>query len=440
MKKTKAILLLLSIGLIFRLAVFFLGYPNPTFTADTQGYLELAQLIQEFSLNNYIGHRTLGYPLLIALAFGNIYVVIAYQFIIGLVTSLLWFLTLIKLNFRVSHSFYTSLFLSTLLNVFIFETTILVECITLFFMSLLVYIVAQEGLNTNRFKINLWLSLVFGALTLIKPFYAFLPFLFLGLYFLNHLKLNLKLLNKSVILIGAIVVYFGWSYVNKVNTGHFVSTTFYGLNTAQNCVRFAEHVPEELSWIGEPYAHYREKSKVEGRDLAMTIWYAYEENAFNSKNLSFPDLSAELGRYAKVAIASNPKAYVNQVLFYSFKDFWSSSIYWEESKFSSKKAEFVLKHIWLVQRQFIKLFRLLFIILTPFVLFNFIKKRKVNHLVVFYAIVFAAAILQALVTYGNNARFSFPFEFLMLISVLYFFKENNGILYFKSMLNKLRLK
>ena len=93
-----------------------------------------------------------------------------------------------------------------------------------------------------------------------------------------------------------------------------------------------------------------------------------------------------------------------------------------------------------MQRQFIKLFRLLFIILTPFVLFNFIKKRKVNHLVVFYAIVFAAAILQALVTYGNNARFSFPFEFLMLISVLYFFKENNGILYFKSMLNKLRLK
>ncbi|PSG86079.1 hypothetical protein [Aurantibacter aestuarii] len=440
MKKTKAILLLLSIGLIFRLAVFFLGYPNPTFTADTQGYLELAQLIQEFSLNNYIGHRTLGYPLLIALAFGNIYVVIAYQFIIGLITSLLWFLTLIKLNFRVSHSFYTSLFLSTLLNVFIFETTILVECITLFFMSLLVYIVAPEGLNTNRFKLNLWLSLVCGALTLIKPFYAFLPFLFFGLYFLNHLKLNLKLLNKSVILIGAIVVYFGWSYVNKVNTGHFVSTTFYGLNTAQNCVRFAEHVPEEFSWIGEPYAHYREKSKVEGRDLAMTIWYAYEENAFNSKNLSFPDLSAELGRYAKVAIASNPKAYVNQVLFYSFKDFWSSSIYWEDSKFTSTTSEYILKRIWYVQRQFIKLFRLLFLLLTPFVVYSFFKKRRITDSIVFYSIIYAAAILQALVTYGNNARFSFPFEFLMLFSVLYVLKEHNSLSYVKSKFKRLQVK
>ncbi len=39
------------------------------------------------------------------------------------------------------------------------------------------------------------------------------------------------------------------------------------------------------------------------------------------------------------------------------------------------------------------------------------------------AFIHAAAILQALVVYGTNAKYAFPYEFFMLVVVLLFLKE-----------------
>ena len=41
------------------------------------------------------------------------------------------------------------------------------------------------------------------------------------------------------------------------------------------------------------------------------------------------------------------------------------------------------------------------------------------------SVIFMASVLQAILTYGTNNRFSFPFEFLIIISGLLYFKEKD---------------
>tara|TARA_R110002012_G_scaffold108801_1_gene251669 strand:+ start:615 stop:1916 length:1302 start_codon:yes stop_codon:yes gene_type:complete len=418
----KAVILLIIFTVLSRLCFWFLLYPNVTFTADSQGYLDLARLIQDFNLNGYLGYRSIGYPFLIFLAGSKLYIVVLYQCLLGILTTLVWFKILCLLKFTTKQSIAISLFFSTLLNVLVFETSILVETLTLFLLSFIIYLIIKKGLNHQSLRYNLQLSVLFGLLTLVKPFYAFLPFLYFGIYILNTFKLNKYLFYKSTIIIGSLISYFGWSYANQLNTGHFVSTTFFGLNTAQNCVRFAEKVPEEYDWIAKPYAAAREEMKTNNEDISMAIWKAYESGAIKTNDLSFPDFSKQLGDYARVAIKENPNDYLHQVVFYSFRDFWRTSIYWEDSKFSSALAKTISTSLWFVQQHILKLFRILFLLCSVLLCLQFFKLKKITIPLALTLTVMAAAILQALVTYGTNARFSFPFEFIMVIVVLHTLK------------------
>ena len=420
----KHISYILGIGLLARLITFFVFYTQATIYPDSGGYIELAERLMSFDLSGYSGKRSPGYPLLIAIAQAEVYVVVFMQFALGLISAVFWYKTLLQLKVNKMLSFYTTLFLSTLLNVIFFETAILVETFTVFLFSWVIFrMVSSQNQSENSLKTELFTGLLLGLLTLVKPFYAFVPFLFYGFYILQHFKLKSIFSKKLLLLVFPLMAYFGWSYVNQLNTGYFVSTTFLGLNTAQNCVRFAEKSPEKYRWISDPYVEYREKSIEENRNLAMTIWYAYEDGAWDAYNLSFNDFSNELGKFARATIKENPVDYFKQVLFYSWLDFWKPVIYWHYDQFNFKHANQFYVLIWFAQKTILYLVRLSFLISIPLLLIKDLKNIKLSISSQLSLLVLAASVLQALVTYGTNSRFSFPFEFIMVFVVITFIQQ-----------------
>lgn len=420
--KDRNIHFIVALGVLLRLIIFALFYNHIAEYPDSSDYYILAEHIKNFSLEGYNGWRSPGYSLFLLLAGGKLRGIIVLQNILGIIASVLWYKTLLHLKIPRKISFYTTFLMITFLHVIFYESAILTESITLFFLSWVVYLLSKYSVYKFSFLKVLYLSAVLAILVIIKPFYIYLPFLIFGMWLLKgfHLKKNLgKLL---LIYILPLFVYFGWSYANKLNTGYFVSTTFLGLNMAQNCVHFAEKGPKQYNWIIEPYVEYREKSIDENRDVAMSIWYAYHQGAFKYKNLSFPDLSNELGEYAKATIYNNPRDYIKQVVFKSWLNFWEPSIFWKYDEIKPGKKLFLI--LWYLQKSILYFYRIIFICLIPYYIYRFVVDKKVKKDTLLFFIVFSASVLQAMVTYGSNSRYSFPLEFIMIITVTYFFVKH----------------
>lgn len=420
--RDKNIKWLLIIGFSFR-ALLFLLYLHVTKVPDSFKFMELTELLLDFNLKNYTGERSLGYPLFMFFALGSWRLTLIYQFVLGIITSVIWYKTLLKLQFSTKVSFRITLFLQSFIYLFFYEATILVETLTLFLISIVFYLLTTDYLVKKSIKLEFLMGSVLGFLVLVKPFFAFLPFLIYGFSILKNFTFKKIIGTKIIILIFPLIAYFGWSYVNKINTGYFVSTTYYGLNISQNCVYFAEKGPKEYDWIAKPYAKFREISIKENEDIAMSIWYAYSAGEFDHKKLSFADLSNELGKYGKETIKNNPRDYWKQVITRSWFDFWKVYDMQEFIVFPIPFVETVISAIWSVQIIILTAFKILFLLLVPYYIFKFFRDKKIGIELIITVTVFSTSVLQALVTYGTNSRYCFPFEYLMIIVVLLFLRD-----------------
>jgi hypothetical protein len=250
---------------------------------------------------------------------------------------------------------------------------------------------------------------------LIKPFYIFLPVLLFVFLFFNRITKRDVLFKYICVAIIPITLFIGWSYINKVNTGHFTSTTFYGFNLAQSCVSFAEKTTPEYAEIGYIYAKYRDEIS-SNKEIAMTIWEA-EPELREKTGLSFPDLSAKLYDYSIATIKENPADYLKQV-FISWCDFWKTSLYWEYDSVAVPHANNVILYVCYAERIILQLVKILFVLLIPYNIIKTAREKKLSPSLIISGIVLTASILQALITYGTNSRFSFPFELLITLSVV----------------------
>lgn len=430
----KNIAFISAFGLLARIIIFFVFYTHVTIYPDSAGYMDLAQHMAALSYGDYDGMRTPGYALLLALSFGNWYITVLYQCVFGIITAVFWYLFLQNLRFSKKQSLYITLFLQTFIHVYFFETAILMESMVLLLLSVVFYVITRPKQTATTL---IFISLIFGYLVLTKPFYLFIPFLLYGFWFLKDPKNWKALALRLVVLVFPVLAYLGWSSVIEKHHGYFSSTTLMGIYLSQNVVRFAEKSPDEYKWLSQPYVTYRDKAMAENKDIAMSIWYAYDDGAYDKYGLEFSELSNALTEYAKVTIANNPMDYLHQVIFYSWTDFWRPTLYWNYSDFNFKHANKIFLAIWKVQKPILYLFRVLFLILVPILIIKAIKNRTMDMGFIIMSVIFIASILQALLTYGTNNRFSFPFEFLIIISVLLYFKERDWW-FLKPLFNKFK--
>lgn len=96
---------------------------------------------------------------------------------------------------------------------------------------------------------------------------------------------------------------------------------------------------------------------------------------------------------------------------------------YNDENFNFKFAGKIKSGIWYFQYIVLLLFRLFFIALIPYYIYQLIITKRLDDEIIIIFIVFINSILQAIVTFGSNDRFSYPFEFIMIILVLLFFKN-----------------
>jgi len=425
--KSKPILLLVLSGILIRIIIFYL-YRHVTLFPDSEGYIALGNQLATFDLSGYNGQRSPGYPFLLFLTGTNLSITLLVQFVMGICTTVLIYKSMLLLRFSTVIAFFTALFLNNWLHVIFYETAILTESLTLFMISLIITLYLKYFSYANSFKKMFLLSLALGFLVLIKPFYFFLPFIFYAFPLLKKFSISTILNKRIVIFIFPVISFFGWSFVNKINTGYFVSTTFYGYNIAQNCVTFAEKTPDTFHTIRDIYVKNREMAKNNNKDVAMSIWFAYDELR-TATGLSFTDLSFQLSEFSKTAIRNNPVDYVYQAICVSWIDFWKTGIYWNYPDFKIPLFNKLFIGLWCLQSAILQYLKLVFVLLFPIQLYDFFTRKIITHELFFSVIIHTTALLQALVTYGNNSRFSYPFEFLMVITVMLFFKRKGWLKY-----------
>lgn len=406
-----ALLILVVFGLICRILFLFFNQ-TVLLTNDSQTYLDLAKIISSGTISGYFGGRTPGYPFLIFLLGNSTKLVVVFQMIIGILSSVIWYRILIFFKCNASVSCLVSLVFSSYLHVLSYEHAILIESINLLVVTLLIYYIIKNKILETAFCLTI--------LVLLKPFYIFLPFVIFAYFIYNNFNWKAIFKQQLVVLILPLFVFISWSYVNFLNTGFFVSSTYFGLNKIQNCVNFIEKAPPEFDWIKTPYLQQRALHSENGLGNPMCIWFAVDNGDFEYKKMTFPQLSYEFGKCADATIKNNIGLYFKQVIFLSFKEFWNV----EMVSVNSVESSYFLKNIWKFQSVFLRIFKTLFLLIIPIYIFRFIKNRLFSIELLLVLLVLATAILQALVVYGSNGRYSFPFEFIMITIVLLVIKNN----------------
>lgn len=424
--KNREFIILILFAIFYRVILNLFLYDKIIIENDSVTYQNLAKRITDFNLLGYNGERTPGYPILLLLGFNSVKIVVLYQHVLGIIAALFWYKTILNFNFSKRNSLWIAMFLQSLFNIYFYESVILVESFCLFFLSIVFYLISNNYIDNQSFKVDLLMSFLLGFLTLIKPFFAFIPFIIYGFIVLKNFNFNRIINPRIIVVFFSLVSYFGWSYVNKINTGTFTSSTFLGFNLSQNCVYFAEKGPKEYQWIYKPYAERRDLilQKDKNQSAAMAILEIYTIGVYDYKKLSFAEMSNELAKYSIETIKNNPKDYFKQVITKSWLYFWRPNIAIDDQGFKSKKQQIVFNSIWFVQRKLFNIFKYGFILLVPFYLYQFFKNKIITNEFILVVIIFATSVLQGLITYGTNARYSFPFEYIMILIGIIFIRNH----------------
>ena len=402
---------------------FFISYNNFSEAPDSWAFNHFVTELINNNFDDYIGERTPGYPYVVFLLNHDKILVVLVQMLMGIVTAFFWFKTLLNLNFSDKAAFYVTLFSSLYLQNFFFETFILAETFMLSLNSILFYFLLNNYLEKKQILVEIILSVLITILLLVKPFFIFYPFLIFAVYLLKNFSFNKLVSVKLIIFILPMYAYFSWcSFVEK-KIGYFEPTAYFGLNLAQNCLYFAEKGPKEYDFIIKPYLKYREEMLQNGEDASMAVWKVWGGQHLAPKYTKFADVTDQFGKYAKATIASNLGDYFYYSITNSWFDFWKVFDMKPYMKFQENGFNSVVSLINTIQMFVVLILKFVFLILSFYYLYDLIKNRKINNVMLLLAFIHAAAILQALVVYGTNAKYAFPYEFFMLVVVLLFLKE-----------------
>ncbi|MES2863611.1 MAG: hypothetical protein V4666_05795 [Bacteroidota bacterium] len=402
---------------------FFIGYNDFSEAPDSWAFNHFVTELMNDNFDDYIGERTPGYPYVVYLLNHDKILVVLVQMLMGILTAVFWFKTLINLKFSEKVTFYVTLFSSLYLQNFFFETFILAETFMLLLNSIVFYFLLNNYFEKKEIIVEVLLSILLAILILVKPFFIFYPFLIFALYLIKNFSFKKLVSVKLIIFILPIYAYFSWCSFVEEKIGYFEPTAYFGLNLAQNCLYFAEKGPKEYDYIIKPYVKYREEMLQNGEDASMAIWRVWGEQHLAPKYTKFADVTNQFGKYAKATIASNLDDYFYYSITNSWFDFWKVYDMKPLMKFQDNAFNSVVSVINSIQMMIVLILKFAFLLLSFYYLYDLFKNRKINNVMILLAFIHAAAILQALVVYGTNAKYAFPYEFFMLAVILLFFKE-----------------
>ena len=412
----KKIIWLIAAAVLARL-IFSVLY-SPLYFRDSRDYLELAGMLRNWDFSGYTGARTPVYPLLILLSGGQTGPLLIAQFFMGLAISLLLYLIFRNIFGGEKYGLLAGLGYALNPSQLAFERAVLAETLATLLIagSFLVFVrLLKNGASLRR---CFFLGILSALAVLTKPLYVFLPPLYAalaaGCYFLRKDRNPRAAVRQFVgIIIPALILLGGWSLFNYAKTGYLGVTTLGGFNLSNHTGAFIEDAPEKYGRIKGIYLKYRGDALESTGTASQTIWLALDELE-KSTGLSFAQLSRQFGEMSLGLIAAHPGRYLASVA-RSAVIFWLPTWYAEKGGFlarirSGGSAEKALLYC------FGACHALCSLIFAGF-LASWLFSRKMRltagfNCLIFsiYSLVLANVVIQALLEYGENARYKQPIE------------------------------
>ena len=403
--------------------------------ADTGWYEKLAKEIVSFDFTNYDGARTPVYPLILILGFLRWKVIWLIQLAFGVANALLIYIIVFKATQNIKFSFWSGMAYNLSLVLMFFESNLLTETICIFFLLLTVIYFQKimEDNKQNKISKNslyIYLSVIISLAVLTRPTFIYVFFIVLFFLIYDYTKnKNAKgyLLKKIVIyFIPFIVLVGGWSAINKIKVDYFGPTTLTGFHFIEHSGAFIEYAPDIYSDIKNIYLKHRKIKIEESGEQTCTIYMAYPEIQ-KVKNYSVAQVSKDLTSLSFWLFYNYPGIYFKSVL-RAYFDFWylpNFIDYWDLTKLRFAFLASFLKYVVKAELYLWIGINIIFIIIFLYNVYLFFRRKSTNlHTLILFlsTCVIALSLIQALVQYGDNWRFSVAMKpYVILTFVLTIF-------------------
>ncbi len=419
-ERIKHIIWLLGLAVVARV-IFRLLY-SPLLFHDSADYLELASMILSGDFSGYNGARTPLYPLLLAAAGTELATVALLQTGLGLLIVMMLYYLFSGLTKSNLLGFFAALAYALNPSQMVFEISMLSETLSVFLLVACFLCLVNALENPRRFYWWLLLGLGAGLGALARPIsQIFLPVFCIAAavgYYLNSAKkIAPSLAAVLLVLLPAVTLIGGWSRFNHSHTGWFTLSTLAGFNLTNHTGKFIERAPDEYAEIRDIYLEHRSVIIARKGTSASTIWYAIDDLQERT-GLDWTTLSRRFLGLSIQLIAENPGQYLRSSA-KSFVIFWLPTWYAEPGGYltrvrSSSPAEVIFLFCCGLVHTFLLLVFWSYPLLCRLPKWREQLPRFSLPYAAVYCATFALAVAQAMMEYGENARFKTPVEPLVL--------------------------
>ena len=422
--KTRTWLAIVATVAVVERGLLYLVY-RPVAYNDTASYRRLAEAILH-GWTDYDGTRTPGFPVLMALVGPDERVYIA-QFVLGLLTTLLFFYVGWRVSGRGWFGALTALAHTLNLQQLFFEANLITESLTTFFIAASLAVAAW--LLFSDHKQPLWKILLMamaggittGLATLTRPLFVFLPF-WAAFFLLAFWRMASPKVRWGVALVTGLtgLVLIG-AWVNFIHQrfGMWGLTNMTGFHLVQHTGLFFEYVPDEYAAIRDTFIQYREARLVETGEPGNAIWDAIPALEQVS-GLGLIALSNLLTRISIQLILQHPGLYLRSV-WEGWLWFWKAPVYWSPGAFTNPALRVALSGLVIMTRSGMVVANAAFLLGSLALV-----SRKVRQILKMDAFLWFAAstvwltsVIQTLLDHGDNPRFSVPTQSLVVFLVLW---------------------
>jgi len=416
---TRSWLLIVSLGAVVERLLLYLTYP-PLAYKDTDAYRRLAGQVLE-GWATYDGSRMPGYPVFLAWL-GADQTVYAVQLILGLLITLLFF----YIGWRLTGKGWAAALFAAAYTLnpqqVLVEADLLSETLTIFFLALSLAALAALLCRPGRRPLGETLLLAglagtaAGLAALTRTLFIFLPvlaavFLLIGWPKSTHWERWAAA--AGVALAGLALI---GAYVNFIHQRYDIwgLSTMNGYHMMNHAGQFFEYAPDEYAELRETYLRYRDAQQAETGSSSNAIWDAIPEMQQVS-GLGFTDLSRLLGQICIRLIVEHPGLYLHSV-FQGWLGFWKAPVHWRAITGPLAGAQQIAI---LGLRGALILGNGIFLLGTLALPIPKLRRRLALNtpLYLMGASVWAASIMQAMLEFGDNPRYSVPLQTLVLLLV-----------------------
>ena len=406
---------LISISIIIRIVIYI--FVEPQITADSHSYFKLAEFIKEINLSNYCGLRAPGYPFLIILASFNNNIIMLFQLILGLLISVNLFVIIYKLTQNNIFAFISGILYIICYPFLIWETAILTETLSVFFISSIFLLLLKVFEEPNKIIFSLLLGLCASLLALTKPQFIIIIFIlfFFLLIYLEIQKILIKKIIRSLLcfILPVIILLGGWCLINLHYHDTFSLSTATGLHLSQQIRNFIGDAPDKYDYYKKMYIEQRKKEILGKGDHYNTIWHI-EKEMRERDSLSFAQLSKIFQQMFIETVMLQPNKYLKNV-FHSWIFFWDQDI-WSDFEFIPHFFyEYFEKYLFFLIQFIFFLFPILY----------FFQKKKIDlsimdkfFFLILYISAISSSVIHALIE-SPSPRLSVPTDILIIVAAIY---------------------